>query len=596
MNDSLDHDAMAVALQSIVDIEQQPANDLKPYIETTKSGLFYVTRQQDKDTGEVVEKRAPLSSIFHHLGGGLDEHGNHYAVLERPRHYGSDSRTIVLPLGDVGTGQGWKVLQSNGVMIYSQKSSREKLADYIQKEALQVSHAITDKGGWHHDGKAYILPSGEVITPLDSLKVIYNGDKSQAAAFATKGTLQNWNDAIGQYVTGNSRLCLAVGTALAAPLLQLLGLESGGFHIFGDSSDGKTTAAKVALSVWANPNDAKVSWNGTGYAFTNIANSRNDNFMMLDEIGEASPQAVYSMAYSVLNGTGKAQGNKDGGNRAVKKWRVLVFSTGEKSISGYVERNGRFQWQAGQETRLPSIPANAGKGLGVFDTLHSFCTGKDMAEHLNDAVLHNYGGAGVAFVEYILQHSDLVTELAKQYIDTFKATLPNMGNQAGRIANRFALVAATLMLAIDAKLLPMSHSEAMQSITQCLNDWIARSGTGNFEERRIIEQTSAFFEQAAYNRFISINKASSHEHTPPNFAGLREERGDQLPMYYVLTSVFDAEICQDFDRHKVVTVLDGIGWLIVPSGSHKTIKKRLNSEMKRYFAFKGSAPPDHEEE
>lgn len=596
MNEALDTDALLNKVAKLSQPSKQPPNDLKPYIDTIASGVFYVTRQQEKDTGEVTEKRLPLSSNFKHLGGGVDEHGNHYAVLERPRQYGSDSRTIILPLGDVGTGQGWKVLQSNGVMIYSQKSSREKLADYMQKESLQVSHAITDKGGWHHDCKAYILPSGEVITLLDNLNVIYNGDKSQATAFAAKGTLQGWNDAIGQYVTGNSRLCLAVGTALAAPLLQLLGLESGGFHIFGDSSDGKTTAAKVALSVWANPNDAKVSWNGTGYAFTNIANSRNDNFMMLDEIGEASPQAVYSMAYSVLNGTGKAQGNKDGGNRAVKKWRVLVFSTGEKAISGYVERNGRFQWQAGQETRLPSIPANAGKSLGVFDVLHGFDNGKSFAEHLNDATADHYGTLGNAFVRHLLSNQEAVIDAAKEYIDKFKATLPNMGNQAGRIANRFALVSCALMLAIDAKLLSMSHDEAMQGISQCLNDWIARSGTGNYEEKRIIEQATVFFEQAAYNRFVSINKASNHEHTPPNFAGLKEERGEQAPMYYVLTGVFGSEICQDFDRHKVIAVLSGIDWLTLPKGAHKTIKKRFNGEMKRYFVFEGSTPPDHEDE
>ena len=585
-------------LAEIHNLAKQPTNELKPYIDTTTKGVFYVTRQHDKETGEVVEKRTPLSSHFTHLGGGVDDDGHHYAILEKSKHYSKPAKVIVLPLGVVGTGQGWSILQNNGVMVYSPKLGREKLADHIQEKALNISHAITNKSGWHHEGKAYILPSGEVLTNTDNLNVIYNGDKSQAEAFKGKGTVQSWNDAIGRHLAGNSRLYLAVGTALAAPLLKLLGMESGGFHIHSDSSDGKTTAAKIALSVWAHPLTAKASWNGTGYAFTNLANSRNDNFMMLDEIGEATQKAVCDVAYSVLNGTSKAQGAKDGGNRAMSMWRTLLFSTGEKPIRSYVERGGKYQWQAGQETRLPSIPANAGKGLGVFDTTHNFDTGKAFADHLNQASLEHYGTVGAAFVDALLNSQEATIATARRYMDTFKATLPAMGNQAGRISDRFALVVSALQLAIDADLLPLTHEEATQAVKQCLDDWIARSGTGNYEERKIFEYGAAFFEQAAYSRFVSINQSSpTHQHTGSDTAGLREERGEQLPLYWVLPSVFDAEICKDFDRAKVVQVYEVAGWLLVPkSGRDKTKTKTFNGEKRRYYVFEGSTPPTDQEE
>jgi putative DNA primase/helicase len=67
------------------------------------------------------------------------------------------------------------------------------------------------------------------------------------------GTLDGWRSEISTPARGNSRLMLAIGTALAGPLLYLLGEESGGFHLFGPSSIGKTTAAHVARSVWAMP-------------------------------------------------------------------------------------------------------------------------------------------------------------------------------------------------------------------------------------------------------------------------------------------------------------------------------------------------------
>lgn len=52
------------------------------------------------------------------------------------------------------------------------------------------------------------------------------GAAKQAPAYEAAGTAQEWNAEIGQYLTGNSRLCLAVGTALVAPLIGLLGMEA----------------------------------------------------------------------------------------------------------------------------------------------------------------------------------------------------------------------------------------------------------------------------------------------------------------------------------------------------------------------------------
>lgn len=209
-------------------------------------------------------------------------------------------------------GNQWQPLQKLGIAIAANRRKRELLADYLQTEGLHTPYAVTDRAGWHHG--AYILPNGDII---GSERVFYNGDKSQAEAYHSQGSLEDWRAEIGTYLAGNSRLCLAIGTALAAPLMQLLGMESGGFHLYGDSSDGKTTAAKAALSVWGKPDILKLTWEGTGLGFSNIAGARNDGFLVLDEIGQAAPRVVAHTAYSVINGTSKAQGAKEGGNRAI---------------------------------------------------------------------------------------------------------------------------------------------------------------------------------------------------------------------------------------------------------------------------------------
>ena len=121
---------------------------------------------------------------------------------------------------------------------------------------------ITGKAGWH--GEAYILPSGEILQADKAAgqgkpRLLYNGDTGQATAYTVSGSLKDWQDGIARYAEGNSRLLLALGTALAAPRLAVAGEQNGGFHIYGDSSDGKTIAALTALSVFGKLSDEFVS-------------------------------------------------------------------------------------------------------------------------------------------------------------------------------------------------------------------------------------------------------------------------------------------------------------------------------------------------
>jgi len=49
------------------------------------------------------------------------------------------------------------------------------------------------------------------------------------------------------------RLAFVVSVVFAGPLLHMLGHESDGFHLYGDSSGGKTTHLQVAASIYGGP-------------------------------------------------------------------------------------------------------------------------------------------------------------------------------------------------------------------------------------------------------------------------------------------------------------------------------------------------------
>ncbi|MDK4707955.1 DUF927 domain-containing protein [Kingella negevensis] len=558
-------------------INQFEEVSLKPRYKCDKTGVFYIAVETGKD-GETYEKPPlRLSDSIELIGRGRDTDGNHYRIIEWRDCLTKQTKTAALPMAEIG--QNWQALLKNGITVHSGRRKRELLADYLQTNGLHTPYTVTEKCGWQNG--AYVLPNGEIIHNPNSKKaerIIYNGDTSQNTAYTVSGSLKEWQDNVAQYASGNSRLLLAIGTALAAPLLAMVGEQNGGFHIYGDSSDGKTTAALVALSVFGNPQALKMTWRGTDLGFSNAALARNDGLLVLDEIGEAHPKTISKTAYSVINGKSKIQGAKDGGNRTSQEWRVLLFSTGEYSLNAYMKAAAE-KWEAGQAVRLPSIPA--AKQYGIYEHLHDFSNGADLSEHLQTATAKQYGTAGR---EWIKQLAQIPPERIQAAQNAFMQSLPSLDGQARRVAKRFALVAAALEL--SGSITGLAQGVGMVGIKQCFDDWLALNGVGKQEDRQIIENAIAFMQLYAHSpRFASWNsEITSNEH-----AGYRKTSQTELDEYWVIPKVFEDEILQGKDVLKGCLVLHGIGWL-KKNGKRWKMQRFQNG---RFYVLSNSIPPEN---
>ena len=563
----------------------------RPRYECTRGGVYHIGIKTDKEGNTSETPPVWLSDPIRLIGRGTDGTGSHYRIIEWKDRLTGVAKQAAVPSAEIGSVQGWQRLQSYGLTILSGRTKRERLADYLQTEGQDTPYTVTAQAGWHD--KAYILPSGETIqpenTPKGQAKTIYNGDKSQAAAYSPAGTLDDWNAAIGKHLTGNSRLCLAVGTALAAPLIGLLGMEAGGFHLFGDSRDGKSTAARAALSVWGNPTALMQTWTGTSHGFSNLANARNDGLLVLDEIGQANARQVSQTAYSVINGVSKVQGAKEGGNRESTRWKVLLFSTGEKPLENFVERGGE-KWQAGQAARLPSIPSNAGKGLGIYDTLHNFESGALLSEHINQSAAANYGTLGRALIALIQDNPETV-QTARTLQDDFMQTLPALNGQARTVALRLAATAAALELAARARLIPLPIGGGFAAIKQCFEDWHERAGSGKYEDQTIIGQAEAFMSIHAHS--MRFSDWDTH-YTNHNHAGYRKQAGGDVE-YWINPPTFEIEICGSYDKAKVCEVLHAVGWLLKAENGRWQHQRKRNGTKSRYYVLINEAPPETEE-
>lgn len=574
-NDKMNQIAQLIKQSESIEIDPESLafyepSEPKTRYEANKTGIYFVEVKTAKDGTKHEQAPLRLSDYMELVGRGLDQSGNHYRVLRWQDYLTNQTHTIALPMAEIGSN--WAALTKHGLTVHSSRYKRELLADYLQTHGEHTPYTITNKSGWH--GNAYVLPNGEVINNTSNNNMIYNGDTSESGAYLVSGSLKDWQENVARYAAGNSRLCLAIGTALAAPLLAKLNEQNGGFHIYGDSSDGKTTAALVALSVFGNPQTLKMTWRGTDLGFSNAALARNDSLLVLDEIGEAQPKTISKTAYSVINGKSKLQGAKDGGNREKSEWRILLLSTGEKSLQNYMTQAGE-KWEAGQAVRLPSIPAVT--RYGIYENLHDFQDGATLSEHLQIATQQQYGAAGRAWLEQLANTPTSELHAAQ---NAFMATLPQLDGQARRVARRFAIVAAALELAANITGLPCGVGLA--GVKQCFDDWFVMHGDGKHEDRQIIEQAQNWIDRNGQtDRLASLSTVlnMTGEHNGiggKDYAGFRAMENGNV-FLYIIPPVFKDEIAQSYEVLKAVNVLAKHGILIkeTPDGQRQIKRETL---------------------
>ena len=92
---------------------------------------------------------------------------------------------------------------------------------------------------------------------------------------------------------------LALAASFTGAMLARCNGESGGFHLVGDSSTGKTTALEAACATWGGANYRR-SWRATSNGMEGAASLFNDGLLVLDEISECDPREVGAIIYALI--------------------------------------------------------------------------------------------------------------------------------------------------------------------------------------------------------------------------------------------------------------------------------------------------------
>lgn len=322
-------------------------------------------------------------------------------------------------------------LLEKGLDIYHHKAGEVLKFLSIQEEFVPTTY-VHHQAGWAVHEEKLIYKHHHIIGN-DDLPSEYEG----VFQLKAKGTLENWLTLVKQHVVGHTPLEVALTYGFAAALVSLiakdLDLEVLVSHAYGDSSQGKTTAARVFVSPYGAPTSKEggliCKWNGTQNGIVAQLANHHGLPVALDEASMNRMKDFTETIYLLAEGSEKARMTKELALRERRTWSGVIFSTAEHSL----------QKKANQNTGLK---------VRLFEFGNIFWT--TSAEHANQlkvGLLENYGHAGPLFSQFLINTGkETVMDTWRKWATICLESMTIRDAFSHRIADKLALVMATAEL------------------------------------------------------------------------------------------------------------------------------------------------------
>lgn len=249
------------------------------------------------NNGEMVKIADPMS--IKSIQQNIDE-GTYKAIIKYKSFSGI--KEITMPREDYLNKNNLIKYQSKGLDITHENIAL--LTQYFNEKEreAEIKNIHTKLGFYNYEGKI-IYKLYECIGISSKYEGIYD--------VKPIGSKDEYIDMLNQEVIGNTALEFIVLVALSAVLLgyigEDLGLDSIIFHLVGNSTTGKSTALKLAISLFGYPdvkrNGLFGTYNGTNNALIKKLTGLKGVPFALDEISMSYTQNFTNFIYAISNGT-----------------------------------------------------------------------------------------------------------------------------------------------------------------------------------------------------------------------------------------------------------------------------------------------------
>lgn len=290
----------------------------------------------------------------------------------------------------------------------------------------------------------------------------------------------------------------------------------------------------------------------------------------------------------LANGQGKKRLDKNCNARETFSWTLIFLSSGEVDLSSHMAEDSKTS-KAGQKVRLLNIPAKASKdSCGIFENLMGFQDGAEFSDYLRENTSKYYGIASVEFIKHVLKYQNDIKEYYKEEFQKLKSKyLPAKAEgQDMRAFERFMFVGFAGELAIKYGVVCWKPETSYNSAVACFNSWLEdKDGVGDDETRQIIDQVKSFFELHGHSRFFDLDGYPDQK--IHNMAGYKRVFKDEVT-FFVSPSVFQKEICKNFNRKSVISLLIEQGFLLKDHNGDYRQQKWTPDGNKKVYVISGN--------
>ena len=480
------------------------------------------------------------------------------------------------------------------------KGQQGNLARYILGSTTDDRVTLVNRIGWHEiaDRSVFVMPS-QVIGAATG-RILYEAGDRRQEEYSARGSLADWQRSVCAPAQAHGMAVLAISAAFAGPLLHLAGLESGGIHLFGNSSTGKTTLLKLAASIWGDSGLVR-SWRATANGLEGVANRTSDVVLILDELGQLDSKDAATALYMLASGVGKIRMTRNATLQDIKTWRAFMLSSGEITVEVKITQLRGAKAYTGATLRLLNVAADQRLGFGVFDSAGSTGDIRDLLKDFNSAVTSAYGLAGPTFVSALVSRAE-ASEAVWNAIDHFVThnVAPDASGQVERSAKRFGLIATAGELATEFGITGWFPGTASAAAASAFKKWLeVRGGDGKepAEDRAAIRQVTELIVRYGESRFdeldargIKVTYGRNDEGSGPYARsalirlGWRKFSGDER-IWMIEDSVWESEFCKGFDPVQVSRALARHGMLKCAKGRYTYAEPFEDKRNKRFHVI-----------
>lgn len=364
-----------------------------------------------------VKKALPMCDFlfypktFHTtLGGGGEMETNSTWVVRMKE---GEFKQFVLSGSAAGVGgrELFSVLGKNA--IFAKAGAKKHMEQYVSEwfselrkrgDEARAFHTF----GWH--GEDFLIGTDLLKSDGSGEKVRLHGDAAKwSVSMENQGHAKRWIEGVDTvYNRADHEVYQwTIASGFGAPLMKLMGSGMAGCVINGYSQDsgfGKSTAGKVALAMYGDPEKLTRTQQQTTtkglFIFCGIMNNLP---VLLDEVTNIVPKELSDLVYTFSQGSGRLGAFSDGSLRTnVWEWSTTMMSTSNKAFHNALAVN-----KADARPEIARVfefnfskPKNT---MGVYE-----------ATKVLPTIVSSYGSVGRLYMQYVVSNRESVTKLLEK--------------------------------------------------------------------------------------------------------------------------------------------------------------------------------------